>query len=102
MQQFRYSYPVFHVNLVCPAAIDPFQSQIVDNTQPPPLLVNGEEEYEVERILAVQRRKVGRGYKALVKWTGWAHKTWTKLDFVQDCAALDVFEKRHGPVQEVI
>jgi hypothetical protein len=67
----------------------------VDDTQPPPLLVNGEEEYEVEHILAVQRRKVGQGYydKALVKWTGWAHETWTKLDFVQDCVALDVFKK---------
>jgi hypothetical protein len=49
----------------------------MDNTQPPPLLVNREEEYEVKHILAVQRRKVGQGYynKALVKWTGWAHET---------------------------
>jgi transposase InsO family protein len=97
-------HPVFHVDLVRPAATDPFPSQIMDDTQPPPLLVNGEEEYEVERILAVRRRKIGRGYRdeALVKWSGWARETWTKLDFVQDCAALDDFEKQHGPVQEVI
>jgi hypothetical protein len=50
---------VFYVDLVCLAATDPLSSQIVDDTQPPPLLVNGEEEYEVEHILAVQRRKVG-------------------------------------------
>jgi hypothetical protein len=76
----------------------------MDNMQPPPLLINGEEEYEVKRILAIQRRKIGQGYhdKALVKWVGWARETWTKLDFVQDYTALDVFKKQHGPVQEVI
>jgi hypothetical protein len=70
-------HPVFHVDLVRLAATDPLPSQIMDDTQPPPLLVNGEEEYEVKHILAVRRRKVGQGYhdKALVKWTGWAHKT---------------------------
>jgi hypothetical protein len=52
-------YPVFHVKLVRLAAIDPFPSQIMDDTQPPPLLVNGEEEYEVKHILAIQRRKIG-------------------------------------------
>jgi hypothetical protein len=76
----------------------------MDDTQPPPLLVNGEEEYEVERILAIRRRKIGQGYhdEALVKWVGWARETWMKLDFVQDCIVLDVFKKQHGPVQEVI
>jgi hypothetical protein len=60
---------VFHINLVRLAAIDPLLSQIIDNIQPPPLLVNGEEEYKVKHILAVQRRKVGQGYynKVLVK-----------------------------------
>jgi hypothetical protein len=63
---------VFHINLVRLATIDPLPSQIMDNTQPPPLLVNKEKEYEVKHILAVQRRKVGQGYhnKALVKWMG--------------------------------
>jgi hypothetical protein len=50
---------VFHVKLVCPAAMDPFLTQIVDNTQPPPLLINREEEFKVKRILAMQRRKIG-------------------------------------------
>jgi hypothetical protein len=97
-------HPVFHVKLVRLAATDPFPSQIMDDTQPPPLLVNREEEYKVERILAIQRRKIGQGYRdeALVKWVGWARETWTKLDFVQDYTVLDVFKKQHGPVQEVI
>jgi hypothetical protein len=37
--------------------------------RPPPDIVNGEEEYEVERI--IKHRKRGRGYQYLVKWTGW-------------------------------
>lgn len=97
-------HPVFHIELVRPAATDPFPSQIVDDTQPPPLLIDGEEEYEVERILAVRRRKIGRGYRdeALVKWTGWVDPTWQRLDSVQECAALDAFEEQHGPVSSVI
>jgi hypothetical protein len=97
-------HPVFHVELVRPAAIDPLPSQVVDDTQPPPLLVDGEEEYKVKCILAVWRRKVGRGYrdKALVKWKGWAQQTWERLNAVQDCAALDAFEEQYGPAPDVI
>ena len=97
-------HPVFHTELVRPAATDPFPSQIVDDTQPPPLLIDGEEEYGVDRVLAVRRRKVGRGYRneALVQWTGWAEQTWQELASVQDCAALDVFEEQYGPVSDVI
>ncbi|CEJ61941.1 hypothetical protein PMG11_03668 [Penicillium brasilianum] len=97
-------HPVFHIELVRPAATDPFPSQLVDDSQPPPLLVDGEEEYEVEQILAIRRRKIGRGYRdeALVKWRGWAEQTWETLDSVRDCSALDTFEEQHGTVSEVI
>ena len=93
-------HPVFHVELVRPAASDPFPSQIVDDSHPPPMLVNGELEYEVEEIIDVRRKKIGRGYRdeALVKWTGWAEQTWQRLDDVRDCSALDAFERRFGPV----
>lgn len=76
----------------------------MDDTQPPPLLIDGDEEYEVERILAIRRRKVGRGYRdeALVKWMGWLEPTWQRLDSVRDCTALDVFEDQYGPVSDVI
>jgi hypothetical protein len=46
-------YLVFHVNLVHLAATDLLPSQIMDNMQPPPLLVNREEEYKVKHILVV-------------------------------------------------
>ena len=52
-------YPVFYVELVRPAAEDPLPSQIVDDSQPPPLDVDGELEYEVEEILAARIKRVG-------------------------------------------
>jgi hypothetical protein len=63
---------VFYIELVRLVVTDPLLSQLVDDSQPPPILVNGEEEYSVEQILAVRRRKIRRGYRdeALVKWTG--------------------------------
>jgi hypothetical protein len=65
-------HPVFYIKLVRLAVTDPFLSQLVDDSQLPLLLIDGEEEYNVEQILAVRRRKIGRGYRdeALVKWRG--------------------------------
>jgi hypothetical protein len=97
-------HPVFHVELVRPAASDPFPSQIVDDSHPPPILIDGELEYEVEEIIDVRRKRIGRGYRdeALVKWTGWAEQTWQRLDEVRDCSALDAFESRYGPVSTLL
>jgi hypothetical protein len=93
-------HPVFHVELIRPAASDPFPSQIVDDSQPPPVLVDGELEYEVEEILATRERRVGRGSQTevLVKWAGYAETTWERLDVVGECSALDTYEQRFGPV----
>ena len=37
--------------------------------RPPPIKIDGEEEYEVEKIL--NHRRSGRGYQYLVSWTGY-------------------------------
>jgi hypothetical protein len=62
-------YPVFHMDLIRPAASDPLPSQIVDDSQPPPLVIDGELEYQVKEILDYRVRRVGRGTRteALVK-----------------------------------
>ena len=52
-------HPVFHVDLLRQAANDPFPSQRNDDYQPPAVLVDGEEEYQVERIL--DYRQIRRG-----------------------------------------
>ena len=42
---------VFHANLLKRAAADPFPNQCQDNLRPPAIMVDGEEEWEVKRIL---------------------------------------------------
>jgi hypothetical protein len=93
-------HPVFHVELVRPAASDPFPSQIVDDTQPAPIEVDGELEYEVEEILDWREKRAGRNtqIEVLVRWAGYAETTWERLDVVENCSALDRYEKRFGPV----
>jgi hypothetical protein len=45
---------VFHTTLLLPVAHNPLPSQVQDDYQPPPMIVNGEEEYEIERIQDVR------------------------------------------------
>ena len=89
-------HPVFHVEPIRPAATDPLPSQIVDDTQPPPIEVDGENELAVEEILQERTKRVGRRSQreVLVKWIGYAEPSWEPVELVQDCAALDVFERR--------
>jgi hypothetical protein len=62
-------HPVFHVDLLTPYRETEFHGTNYD--KPPPDLIDGEEEYEVERIVA--SRRFGRGHKLqyLVKWKGY-------------------------------
>ena len=49
---------VFNVDLLRPAGTDPLPSQEQDDYQPPPILIDNEEEWVVEAILG---EKIGRG-----------------------------------------
>jgi hypothetical protein len=62
-------HPVFHVDLLTPYRETEFHGANYD--KPPPDLIDGEEEYEVEQIVA--SRRFGRGCKLqyLVKWKGY-------------------------------
>lgn len=95
-------HPVFHVELIRPAATDPLPSQVVDDSEPPPVVVDGELEYEVEAVLDVRRRRLGRRSRmeALVKWAGYPEPSWEPLSEVQGVSALDDYERTHGPVRE--
>jgi hypothetical protein len=68
---------VFHTSLLHPVATDPLPSQIQDDIQPAPIIIDSEEEYEIEEILN-NRIKRGRGRNGplkrqfLYKWTGYA------------------------------
>ena len=83
-------HPVFHVSLLRKYA-DGGRVQ----PPPPPDLVEGELEYEVERILDhVERKSRGRTtkYDYLVKWKGYGpeHNTWEPQQNMQRCAELIV------------
>ncbi|KAI0994821.1 hypothetical protein K3495_g13361 [Podosphaera aphanis] len=80
---------VFHSRLLRPANSAPLKGQVTDDGQPSAILVDGSEEYEVEKILD-QKRAPGKGKKLkyLVKWVGYAKPTWEPESFLQDNVAL--------------
>ena len=82
-------HPVFHVNLLDPVAQDahPGHMQI----PPPPIIVDGEEEHEVEKIL--DSRFICRSLKYLVKWIGYDNPTWEPPAFITH--AQDLLEEFH-------
>ena len=76
-------HPVFHVSLLELAADDPFPWQT--QPPPPPIEVDGEEEWEVERI--VNSRFRYRRLQYLVRWVGYDSPTWQPsedLEHLQD------------------
>ena len=67
---------------------------------PPPVLVKGEEEWVVDRItgeMEVESENEMGGFEIVKKyevhWKG-GEVTWEALEVVQDCQALDAYEKR--------
>jgi hypothetical protein len=67
-------HPVFHAALLTPYIET--ETHGPNYTNPPPDLVEGEEEFEIESILA--HRKLGRSHQYLVKWKGYdsSNNTW--------------------------
>ena len=65
--------------------------------RPPPDLINGEEEYEIEEVL--QLRKFGREHKVqyLVKWKGYPdlENQWVDWDDLHADEALADFKKKN-------
>ena len=81
---------VFHASLLKYAAANPFPSQRQDDLRPPVIMVDGEEEWEVERIL--RRRTKGRQRQVLVKWKGYLNPTWEPTAALVNTEVYDVFE----------
>jgi glycosylphosphatidylinositol phospholipase D len=63
-------------------------------TPPPlPVIVEGEEEWEVEEILD-SRRMRGR-LQYLVKWRGFVDPTWEPEENLTEVEAVDTYHKRY-------
>ena len=69
-------HPVFHANLLTPyRETELYGANFI---RPPPDLIDGVEEYEVEKVLDVKRKGRGRKLHYLVKWLGFpmSDSTW--------------------------
>ena len=87
---------VFNVSLLRLAADDPLPSQTSDDHQPPAILTDDGELWEVEEIRG--EKKVGRQWKVLVKWVGYVEPTWEPVKHLADTTALAQYEAVHGKV----
>ena len=89
-------HPVFHVSKFKRFVPDKFARTV---NPPPPVMVDGYEEYEIEEIL--QKRAMGRGFQYLVKWKGYSvdDATWLSATHLKDVEALDRFEGLGLPVK---
>jgi hypothetical protein len=92
-------HPVFHIDLLTPY----HETQIhgANYQRPPPDLVEGEEEYEVETVLASRRFGRGKKLQYLVKWKGYpdSDNQWiNKEDIFADDAIREF--KLSNPDQE--
>jgi hypothetical protein len=83
-------HPVFHINLLRPAANNPLPGQL--HPAPPPIEVEGIEEWEVEDIVDSRWDRRGRGsrprLKYTVKWSGYSELTEVPADYVGNAAQI--------------
>ena len=88
-------HPIFHVDLLTPYKETAFHG--ANYTRPPPDLINGKEEYEVEQILDSRVRGRNQKIQYLVKWVGYpdSDNQWLDADQVTADDAIREFKKRH-------
>lgn len=83
------NHPVFNVNLLNPASDDPVPGQ--RNPPPPPVEVEGIEQFEVEEILNSRVERRGRGgprLKYTVKWIGYDDPTEEPAEYLEGVPEL--------------
>ena len=83
-------YNVFYVSLLKRAAADPFLNQRQNNSQPPVIIMDGEEKWEVKRIL--RRCAKGRQRQVLVKWKGYLTLMWEFTEALVNTEMYYIFE----------
>ena len=91
-------HPVFHVNLLRPAATDALPEQRQE--PPPPVEIEGVEEWEVQDILDSRWDRRGRGgqprLKYTVKWAGYDEPTEVPADHVANAQEIvNNFHRRY-------
>ena len=90
------------VSLLDPVVEDPLEGQVVP--PPPPVEVEGEEEYQVSSI--EDSRVYRNQLQYLVRWTGYDSLTWEPAKFVDGLQAVEEFHKQYpgkpGPLESAL
>jgi hypothetical protein len=86
---------VFHVNLITPYKETELHRP--NFTQPAPDLVDGEDEYEVEKIIDMKHKGRGRKLHYLVKWKGYpmSDNSWEPRENLHMEELIKEFHKRN-------
>lgn len=93
-------HPTFHPSLLRPVKdhlAHPGQIQ----PPPPPIEVDGVEEYTVERILQLRFNRRRKCYEYLVQWLGYEDPTWEPINSVGRTTAVDKFHENHPIPQDL-
>jgi hypothetical protein len=88
-------HDVFHASLLRP--YKETEQKGVNYTRPPPDLVQGETEYEVEAVINHRHKKGNRALQYLLKWKGYpdADNTWEPADQVHAPLLINQYHKKH-------
>ncbi len=84
-------HPVQHVSYLDPVNEEPFPGQ--RTPPPPPVQVDGEDEWYVDEILDSRMRR--RRLEYLVKWTGYEEADWRPAETLNELEAVDDFHRRY-------
>jgi Chromo (CHRromatin Organisation MOdifier) domain len=89
------NYNVFHTSLLRPAPNPDLALPGQRNNPPPPVEVEGEQEYIIDRIEDSHYDRRTKRHEYLVKWTGYDESTWEPYEFVRQATALTDFYNRY-------
>jgi hypothetical protein len=87
---------VFHANLLTPYKETELHGP--NFSQPPPDLIDGEEEYEVEKIIDMKQKGKGRKMHYLIKWKGYptSDNSWEPEDSVNAKELIREYQTRRN------
>jgi hypothetical protein len=88
-------WPVFHTSLLRPASTPEQALPGQIQAPPPPVIIEDEPEYYVERIENSRYNKRRRRFEYLVRWTGYNEPTWEPAEAVLENSALDDYHARY-------
>jgi hypothetical protein len=89
-------HPVFHTSLLTPYIETP--SHRPNFTRPPPDLIDGEEEYEVEQICSHWRWGHCKTLQYLIKWKGYPESgnTWENADQIHTPTLIKLYHQTNA------